>query len=98
VTAFSDSKAALEAFNRQPKSFDLVIFDLIMPNLTGLDLSGKIHAKDKHLPIIIMTGHGENISQDKRTQNGIQQVIVKPVTLNELASTIRIALAKQIGG
>jgi CheY-like chemotaxis protein len=98
VTALSNSLVALDTFIRQPESFDLGIFDLIMPNLTGLDLSKKIMAGHKPLPIIIMTGYGENIPQEKKIQHGIRQVIVKPVTLNELASTIRIALAKQIGG
>jgi two-component system, cell cycle sensor histidine kinase and response regulator CckA len=98
VAAFSSSVAALEAFSSQPGAYDLVIFDLIMPNMTGLDLSEQMHKIQKSLPIILMTGYDENIPEEKKVQYGIQQVIVKPVTWNELASTIRFALAKQNGG
>ena len=98
VNAFSSSLAALEAFRRQPGAYDLVISDVIMPAMTGLDLCEQLRGIHQAIPIIFMTGYGDNIPSAKQAQNAVQFIMVKPITLHELASTIRMALTKPSGG
>lgn len=98
VDAFSSSPAALDAFHRHPGAYDLVISDVIMPTMTGLELSERLRGMHQIIPIIFMTGYGENIPSAIQAQNAVQFIMVKPITLHELASTIRMALTKPSGG
>ena len=56
---------ALEAFRARPESFDLVITDMTMPHMTGLDLAKEIFAIRPHTPIILCTGFSETLDENK---------------------------------
>ena len=80
---------ALELFNRNPAHFDLIITDLTMPVMNGIELAGKIHEKNPDLPIILMTGYGKDIDYATPPEDyGIRRILKKPVRINMLASTI----------
>ncbi|HQP72312.1 MAG TPA: ATP-binding protein, partial [Methanoculleus sp.] len=65
VTALQNGQEALEEFSENPHEFDLVITDLTMPGMTGLDLVGKIKEKRPDIPIILCTGYNDAISQQE---------------------------------
>jgi signal transduction histidine kinase/CheY-like chemotaxis protein len=80
---------ALKLFKRNPAHFDLIITDLTMPGMTGIELARKIHEKNPDLPIILMTGYGKDIDYATPPENyGIRRILKKPVKINMLASTI----------
>jgi len=80
---------AFDLFSRAPESFDLVITDLAMPGMTGLELAEKIHLKNPGLPVILMTGYGRDIDDTAALERcGIRQILKKPVKLHTLASSI----------
>ena len=80
---------ALDLFNRNPENFDLVITDLAMPGMTGLELAGKIHMVNPTLPVILITGYGKDIDDTLVPERfGIRQILKKPVKLHILASSI----------
>ena len=93
VTAFDSGGPALDAFARDPSAFDLVITDMTMPGITGVQLAKEILAFRKDLPIIICTGFHENFSKDQAARAGIARYLEKPVTSAELLDTIRQLLS-----
>jgi CheY-like chemotaxis protein len=92
VTARTSSIETLEAFRAAPHRFDLVITDMTMPNMTGLELAKKLMEIRPDIPIIICTGFSEKISEHKAKTVGIRGYVMKPVVRTELAGKIRQAL------
>jgi len=95
VTAFSNSIEALEVFIKQPSSFDLLVTDQTMPNISGLELVKKLHRIRPHLPVILCTGYSEKIIYDKARAAGIQSLLVKPIASRDMALTLRQVLDVQ---
>ncbi len=92
VTATTSSGKALEAFRENPGRFDLVITDLTMPRMTGLELAEKLLKLRADIPIILCTGYSEHINENKVKARGIRAFLMKPVVLEEIANTIREVL------
>ena len=89
VTTCSSSLEALELFKQNPYSFDLVITDMTMPQLTGDNLARKLLAIRPDLPVILCTGYSKTFSQEDAFAAGIKAYLHKPVTIAQLAQTIR---------
>ena len=73
---------------RNPEEFALVITDMNMPHLSGLEVARTVRAQQPDLPILLLSG---NLGDDVRAQAaelGIQHVIQKPWAFNELASAV----------
>ncbi|BBO68109.1 hypothetical protein DSCA_20390 [Desulfosarcina alkanivorans] len=83
---------AIEAFRVNPEKYQLVISDMTMPKMTGLKMAQRIKTIRPEIPIIICTGFSTTISTDTLAQSGINEVLMKPVTLHELSSTVRNVL------
>jgi CheY-like chemotaxis protein len=94
VTVFTDGNAAIDAFRERPDAFQLVLSDMLMPTITGLDLCQAIKAIRPATPVIIFTGNPNNISKAEMNQAGISRVLHKPLKLDELAVVIRSCLDK----
>jgi PAS domain S-box-containing protein len=83
---------AIEAFRANPDKFDLVISDMTMPNMTGDILAKEIMKIRSDIPVIICTGFSEQISPEKVEAIGISGFLMKPLTIHELARTVRKVL------
>jgi len=92
VTAFTDSREALEAFTKAPAGFDLVVTDHTMPDMTGAVLAGRLLALRKDLPIILCTGYSDAISPQKAKEIGIREFLMKPVTNKEMEQAVERVL------
>jgi PAS domain S-box-containing protein len=92
VRTRTSSVEALELFRNQPDMFDLLITDVTMPNITGIELSKKILQIRPDLPIILCTGFSEMITKEKAKDIGIREFIMKPVLRSEIAAAIRRVL------
>jgi PAS domain S-box-containing protein len=95
VTTFTSSLDALVAFTRSPESFDLIITDMAMPHLTGIDLSRQLLERRPGLPIILYTGYNETVTREKALKCGISSFLFKPVARSELLKTIRQVLDRR---
>jgi signal transduction histidine kinase/ActR/RegA family two-component response regulator len=93
VTSTLNSIDALNEFSQSPDNFDLVITDMTMPKMTGLQLSHEIRILRPDMPIIICSGFSEQLTKEKIEILGIKGVVMKPVIKAEIAETIRVALA-----
>ena len=81
-----DPEAGLEAFkNLRPR---IVLVDLMMPVLTGLDLLERMLSKDPGVEVILMTGHYSTDSAVEAIQKGARDYLAKPLDLGELRSRI----------
>lgn len=92
VDTRTDSIAALELFKAQPDSFDLVITDLTMPNMTGEDLARELMNIKPSIPVILCTGFSAKIDEQKTSAMGIRAFILKPMVKREIATTVRKVL------
>ncbi len=95
VTTKTDSPEALEVFKTTPDSFDLIITDMTMPDMTGLQLAEEVFKIKPGFPIIMCTGYSDKINVEKSKAVGIQDIIMKPVDVHKLSETIREVLDKK---
>jgi len=96
VTTKSDSPKALKLFQKDPFSFDLVITDINMPNMTGDRLALKLMEIRGNIPIIFCTGNKELIPEDNAKIPGVKNYILKPFSIELLAETVRTVLDEGI--
>ncbi len=94
VTTKTNSLDTVKDFKKNPDSYDLVITDQTMPNMTGAELAKEILAIRPDIPIILCTGYSETISHEKALELGIKDMILKPLTMTTIASSIRKFLDK----
>jgi len=92
VVASTSSVEALDLFRKKPDKFDLVITDMTMPNMTGIQLSRELLGTRSDIPIIICTGFSEQIDDAKAKVLGIRGYVMKPVLISELAKKVREVL------
>ncbi len=92
VTAMESSTEALDAFRARPDAFDLVVTDMTMPVMTGMELAGKLLEIRPDLPVILCTGFSELLTGNQAREGGIREVVMKPYVLTKLAETIRKVL------
>jgi CheY-like chemotaxis protein len=83
---------ALEIFKLRPDSFDLVMTDMIMPHMTGAQLSKKLKAIRPNIPIILCTGYSSLIDENRARLIGIAAYLTKPVALSEISKTVKMIL------
>ncbi len=96
VVAKTSSSEALDAFISEPARYDLVISDMTMPNMNGIELSLEIRRIRPDIPIIICTGFSELINEDEARMLGIQKLLIKPIFLKNLAVVLREILDNKI--
>lgn len=76
------------------KSYDLIILDLILPNINGLEICRQIR-QEQSTPIIIITAKGETYDKVAGLDYGADDYIVKPFDIEELLARIRAILRRQ---
>ena len=92
VTAVTSGKEALDLFKDHSHKIDLVVSDQTMPGFTGVDLFREITLIRPGIPLILMTGFSEEISENKAKNLGIDAFLMKPVSARAMASTVRRVL------
>lgn len=92
VTAKTSSTEALAAFRTDPTSFDLLITDQTMPDLSGAKLAEEVLHIRPDMPIVICTGYSTLLSKEKAIEIGIRKYFTKPVDNKELARIVRSVL------
>ncbi len=89
VTTHNNSREAMEYFQTNMHSVDLVITDQTMPNMTGVELTQSMLISKPELPIFLLTGYSEEINFDKAIKLGIREFITKPLKLAELSEKLK---------
>lgn len=89
-SGFASPKDALSKL--QPDAFDLLLTDLMMPGMDGIELLQAAQRVDRDLAAIVMTGHGTIDTAVKAMQAGALDYILKPFRLNQMLPVITRAL------
>ena len=76
---------------------DVVLLDLRMPDMNGLDVLAQIKEQDPRAEVIILTGHGSVQAGIEAMEKGAYDYIMKPVDLKELLKMIQAAVTRQGG-
>lgn len=79
---------------------DLVITDLQMPGMSGMELFAHLHERDPLLPVIILTAHGTIPDAVEATQSGVASYLTKPFDSDNLLQQVQLALLSSgfVGG
>jgi nitrogen regulation protein NR(I) len=91
VAVASRGDAGLE--QAQQQSYDVVVTDLRMPGLGGLELVAQLHAAKPKQPIILMTAHGTTETAIEATKLGACDYLLKPFEADELLDMVASAVA-----
>lgn len=93
TTTTTRAKEAIDLLEREP--FDLLITDINMPEINGLQLAERARTLQPALGIMIMTGYGsfENMAQAIRM--GVSDFIIKPFNIDDLRAAVQRALQRQ---
>ena len=90
VVCASDGREALARFD---DGFDLVVLDVMMPRLDGLEVCRRIRAKST-IPIIMLTARAEEVDKVVGLELGADDYITKPFSLREFRSRVKAALRR----
>jgi signal transduction histidine kinase/CheY-like chemotaxis protein len=93
VTAESEGAAALARLQRDPGAFDLVMTDMTLPGMTGLEFAEHIQILRPDLPIVLCSGYHQGLVQARMRQAGIRAFLQKPYQLEQMARTLRRVLS-----
>ena len=86
---------AQEAFEELYNSlYDLIVSDIMMPQMDGFEFAQKIREVNKHIPILFMSAKDDLPSKQKGFRLGIDDYMVKPVELAELEMRVRALLRR----
>ncbi|MEW6218740.1 MAG: ATP-binding protein [Thermodesulfobacteriota bacterium] len=96
VTVKSSSLEALVHLRARPGDFDVLVTDQTMPELTGIKLAQRALEVRPDLPIILVTGYSDMVSEDVARACGVREYMLKPYTFGLLASKV-VALAGSDG-
>ena len=88
-----NAKAALDLMSDKP---DLVILDLGLPDMQGLDLLRQIRAQREDVPIVVLSSRGDETAKVEALDLGADDYVTKPFGMEELLARIRAALRHQL--
>lgn len=87
-----DGAAALRATEEQ--SFDMLISDIMMPEMDGFALAERVRRADSHIPILFMTALDDKLSKQRGFNAGIDDYVVKPFDADILILKVRALLRR----
>lgn len=93
VAGAEDGQAALAQIAREPP--DVILLDLKMPGLDGIQVLERTKAADPHMPVVIVTAYGDLTSAVQAMRLGAYDYLTKPFDNDEVVFTVRRALEKR---
>lgn len=76
------------------QSFDLIVSDIMMPEMDGFAFAEAVRVLDKKIPILFMTARDDMVAKQRGYDIGIDDYMVKPIDTNELLMRIRALLRR----
>ncbi len=98
VTVKTSAPEAWRVFRAQPADFDLLLTDLTMPGLTGVELARQVHTLRADLPVVLTTGFGGDAVTNAMTGTNIRKVLQKPLTPSLVTEAIHATLSSGQSG
>lgn len=95
VKVASNALEALAAIHKDRP--DVVLLDLRIPGMDGIEILKTIKQYDPTIEVIMLTGHGDKESVEEGMKGGVFEYIMKPIDISELTSKIDRAKKKSTG-
>jgi len=92
VTLASNGQEAWTLFQKDPTAYDLILTDMTMPKMSGMELAQHCLSLQAKVPIILCTGFNDQITKENALQAGVSAYLTKPLPANILCLAIRQAL------
>ncbi|MDD6276358.1 MAG: response regulator transcription factor [Clostridia bacterium] len=92
TTGVINAEDAFDAMYRQ--NYDLIISDIMMPNIDGFEFAKSVRALNENIPILFMSALDDFESKRKGFSSGIDDYMVKPIDLNELTLRVNALLRR----
>jgi len=92
ATTCAGAEDALERLADERGAYDLILTDLTMPKMNGVELAREILKKDPNARIVVMTGYSPTWNAETLREVGICDLLSKPISTLELSRTLRAAL------
>jgi len=93
VEVARDGAAALDLILADPP-FDLVILDVMMPRMSGLEVCQQLKAKRPSIPIIMLTARGQEVDKVVGLELGADDYVTKPFSIRELLARVKAVLRR----
>lgn len=93
VLTAADGENALRVFKRDPESVDLVLMDMTMPRMNGLDAFLEMKKMKPSVRVMILSGHSAEGTAHELRRHGIRGVLQKPITARSLLEAVSAALS-----
>jgi len=90
ITSVDSAEKALAALREQ--SFELVITDLRLPRMDGLELVRRVQARKSKAPVIVVTAYGNEETQRRLAESGVHASFEKPFQMDRLRKSVESAL------
>jgi FixJ family two-component response regulator len=89
-----DAFASAEEFLASERLHDTecLILDLCLPGMSGFELQERLRAQSRHIPIIFITAHADELARRRALKGGAVDLLGKPVRRDSLFNAIRIAI------
>ena len=94
VTGCTEPQKALETFRSRPHDFDVVVSDLSMPQMSGIDLARELLQTRPGVPILIASGYIRPEDNEEVRSLGLPDLLLKPDTIEELSHSLHNIFAK----
>ncbi len=85
VVMHTDARDALADFARTPDTFDAVVTDQIMPHMSGVRLTRRLHDIRTDVPVILFTGFRDSFNERQAREAGVMEFMLKPGSHRDLA-------------
>lgn len=92
VTIREGSASALDEFMADPDKYALIVTDQNMPDMSGTEMVLRMKVKRPELKVIIITGYADNLTGEVLARCGINDVILKPMVMDDFSKVIRKVL------
>jgi signal transduction histidine kinase/ActR/RegA family two-component response regulator len=90
VTGYTSSRAALDALEANPMDYNILVTDLTMPELNGVELAEAAAKIRPDMPVILCSGYGESYEKDMGEKSRVvHSFLKKPVSARDLAAEIK---------
>jgi signal transduction histidine kinase/DNA-binding response OmpR family regulator len=92
VTALTDPTEAVNLVRKRPAKFDLVLTDLLMPELSGPELARALKKIRPDLPLVLISGFVSSVTEESARRQGFVGLIRKPFEIEQMAKSVASVL------
>lgn len=93
VMAVANGQDGLTTAMEQP--FDLIILDIMLPGMNGMDICRRIRQADRHTPILILSAKSEEIDKVLGLETGADDYLTKPFSVREFIARVKVIFRRR---